>query len=157
MSKVIKYLDDLLNEKMWSGSVETKWEPKEGFFEQSAEKIASGLKRNSKDLKQAMSRLNFYINRGGKNLSKEDKARLENAKEKLHTLYESVVTESEKREPATAEDEEGKKFRVYNIGVSWVALIPEEGEVSDKIKVPIGDFWEDYTVYDIKGKKITRN
>lgn len=76
-----------LDEKYWVKSVDTKWEPKEGFFEQSAEKIASGLKRASKDLKQAMSRLNFYINRAGKNLSAETKKTLELAKEKLHRLY----------------------------------------------------------------------
>jgi len=78
----------VINEKMWSGNVSTKWEPKEGFFTQSAEKIASGLKRASKDLKQAMSRLNFYRNRSGSNLSAEDKKRLELAKEKLRKLYE---------------------------------------------------------------------
>lgn len=159
--KIIKYLGDLLlNEKMWSGDVETKWEPKEGFFNQSAEKIASGLKRNSKDLKQAMSRLNFYINRGGENLSAEDKSRLENAKEKLRTMYESMVTEASEGttspEPTTAKNSSGKKFRIYNISASWVALIPEDGEVSDKIKVPIGDFWEDYTAYDSEGKEIKK-
>jgi hypothetical protein len=71
----------------WSGKVATKWEPKEGMFKQSAEKIAGYLKRASKDLKQAMSRLNFYINRAGDNLTSKDKARLELAKEKLRNLY----------------------------------------------------------------------
>lgn len=88
--KVMEYLDTMLNEKMWSGDVKTKWHPKEGFFDQSAEKIAAVLKRNSKDAKQAMSRLNFYINRAGKNLSPADKARLENAKKKLESVNESV-------------------------------------------------------------------
>ena len=86
MSKITDYLD-LLLEKKWSAKVETKQEPKEGFFKQSAEKIAAGLKRNSKDLKQAASRLNFFKNRAGKNLDAKDKARLELAKEKLHALY----------------------------------------------------------------------
>lgn len=61
---------------------------------------------------------------------------------------------SKVKEPVTAEDYEGKKFSVYNISHSWVALIPEDGEVSDKIMIPIGDFYEDYTLYDIKGKRI---
>lgn len=80
---------DVINEakKKWSGEVETSWEPKEGFFKQTASKIASGLKKNSKNLKQAMSRLNFYINRAGKNLSDKDKDRLENAKDALKKLY----------------------------------------------------------------------
>jgi hypothetical protein len=37
-----------------------------------------------------MSRLNFYINRAGSNLSKKDKARLEEAKKLLQKLYESI-------------------------------------------------------------------
>ena len=68
-------------------SVETKWSPPEGFFEKSSEAVAKGLKSASKDLKQAMSRLNFYINRAGKNLSDEDHSRLEAAKTKLSALY----------------------------------------------------------------------
>ena len=205
---IVQNLQTLLNEKkMWSAKVETEWHPKEGFFSQSAEKIASGLKRASNDLKQAMSRLNFYKNRAGKNLSAEDKARLDAAKEKLHSLYECVneakekehyghewivdcpkcgkftavqkgepticpkckttdidtaraVNESKKDavtarpEPVTAEDAEGKKYRIYEMGVSWVALIPKKGDVSDKIKIPVGDLYEEYNLYDIKGKLV---
>lgn len=76
-----------LTEKKWSAEVETSWKPKEGFFTQSAPKIASGLKANSRDLKQAMSRLNFFINRAGAKLSKDDFERLERAKVLLHNLY----------------------------------------------------------------------
>ena len=76
-----------LYEKKWSSEVSTKWKPHEGFFTQSATKIASELKANSKDLKQAMSRLNFYINRAGKNLSADDYDRLQRAKDKLSKLY----------------------------------------------------------------------
>jgi len=35
----------------------------------------------------AMSMLNFYINRAGKNLDKEDKQRLEQAKDELRKLF----------------------------------------------------------------------
>lgn len=84
---ILKQLMALVEEK-WSADVTTHWTPKEGFFTQSAEKIASGLARNSKDLKQAMSRLNFYVNRAGKNLDADDKARLELAKEKLRKKFE---------------------------------------------------------------------
>lgn len=76
-----------IKEEKWSGDVKTKWDPPEGFFKQSSGKIASGLKSASKDLKQAMGRLNFYINRAGKNLSDDDQDKLESAKEKLHSLY----------------------------------------------------------------------
>lgn len=80
-----------ISEKKWSADVPTKWEPPEGFFKQSAEKIASGLKAAAPDLKTAMERLNFYINRAGKNLSGEDKSRLEAAKDKLSKMYEDVA------------------------------------------------------------------
>ena len=81
---------DLQEKKVnkWSGKVKEKEGifPK-GFFTQSAEKIAKGIKSRSDSLKQSMSRLNFFINREGKNLSVSDKKRLEKAKEKLHKLY----------------------------------------------------------------------
>jgi hypothetical protein len=72
---------------LWSGDVKTHWHPEEGFFEQSSEKIAEGLKSASDGLAQAMYRLDFYINRAGTNLSAEAKAKLEKAKEILHGLY----------------------------------------------------------------------
>jgi hypothetical protein len=82
--------------KKWSADVKTKWSPPRGFFSQSASQIASGLKAASKDTAQAMSRLNFYINRAGANLSEKDKKRLESAKKKLmgesiHNLFDSVA------------------------------------------------------------------
>ena len=86
--KHVKLFEEYVSEKKWSGEVETHFKPEEGIFTKGANEIAKYLKDNSKDLKQAMSRLNFYINRGGKNLSSEDKARLEKAKEELHNLYE---------------------------------------------------------------------
>lgn len=43
----------------------------------------------------------------------------------------------------------GKKFRIYDMGVSWATLIPEDGDVEDKIKMPIGDLHEEYDLYDI--------
>lgn len=79
-----------LDDAYWSGGVKTKWHPPEGFFKQSADKIAKGLKTASESLKQAMSRLNFYINRAGKGLTKEDRGRLASAKDKLQALYADV-------------------------------------------------------------------
>ena len=71
----------------WSADVQEKWHPEEGFFEQSSEKIAEGLKNASDSLVQAVDRLDFYINRAGSNLQFEDKARLEKAKSILDELY----------------------------------------------------------------------
>ena len=59
----------------------------EDFFKGQPNTIAQGLKSKSDDFQQAMSRLNFYINRGGKNLSSQDKQRLEQAKDALYRLY----------------------------------------------------------------------
>lgn len=58
-------------------------------------KIAQSLKRSAEASKRrkadpfrsAMSMLVFYINRAGKNLSKEDHARLEKAKDELRKVF----------------------------------------------------------------------
>lgn len=78
----------LIAADLWSRDVKPTWKAPTGFFTRSADQIASGLKANSDDLQQAMSRLNFYINRAGSNLSATDRSRLESAKEKLRALYE---------------------------------------------------------------------
>ena len=44
-------------------------------------------RRKSDPYRSAMSMLTFYINRAGKNLPKERKARLEKAKDELRDLY----------------------------------------------------------------------
>lgn len=85
MEKIIAALEIL--SKKWSSNVDTKWEPPEGLFTKPASEIAKVLKANSKDLSQAMSRLNFYINRAGSNLSPKDKKRLDKAVKELHNLY----------------------------------------------------------------------
>ena len=71
----------------WSHEVDTKWHPPAGFFEQSAEAIAKGLKEASDSHAQAMDRLNFYINRAGDNLTGERRAVLEKAKQLLEKMY----------------------------------------------------------------------
>lgn len=76
-----------LNEKLWSGDIEAKWSPPTGFFTKPASEIARGLKAASKDYAQASRRLNFYINRGGKNLTADDRSRLESAKVALRKAY----------------------------------------------------------------------
>lgn len=59
-------------------------------------KIAASLKRSAERStrrkgtvhQSAMSMLNFYLNRAGKNISSEQKQVLEEAKKKLHDLFE---------------------------------------------------------------------
>jgi ferritin-like protein/outer membrane lipoprotein SlyB len=77
-------------DKDWSDDVDTKWTPPEGLFENgTAKEIAKAEKDGHKDLKSAMASLNFYINRAGKNLSKERLEVLEDAKDELRELYNS--------------------------------------------------------------------
>jgi len=100
--KLMEGLETALDEEKWVKGVETKWSPPEGFFKQDAGKIASGLMSASKDKAQAMERLNFYINRAGKNLSDEDKSRLEDAKKKLSAMGEDVEEISEAKAGAAS-------------------------------------------------------
>jgi hypothetical protein len=65
------------------------------FKKSSPKKIAKSLKRSSTKSKRkkgtpyqsAMSMLNFYINRGGKNLSASQKKTLEKAKKELKKVF----------------------------------------------------------------------
>ena len=67
----------------------------EGLFTRSAREIADGLKKAVLDsdrtkgtkFQSAMSMLNFYMNRAGKNLSEADKQRLDQAKIELRKLF----------------------------------------------------------------------
>lgn len=68
----------------------------EGLFTRSSMEIAQGLKKaveeSTRPMKSkaesAMDMLNFYINRAGDNLTPEDRARLEQAKVDLRSLFE---------------------------------------------------------------------
>lgn len=83
----IDQIKECLAEAKWSAEVQTKWTPPEGLFKKSADAIAKHLKSASDSHRQAASRLSFYINRAGKNLSAEEKARLKGAEAKLKALY----------------------------------------------------------------------
>ena len=68
---------------------------KDIFKSKDPNKIASSLKHSAEEshkrkaspFQSAMSMLNFYENRAGKNLSKREKAPLEKAKNKLRKLF----------------------------------------------------------------------
>lgn len=61
-------------------------EPKE--IAASLKRSAEASKRRKADpFRSAMSMLVFYINRAGKNLSQEDRARLEKAKDELRMAF----------------------------------------------------------------------
>jgi hypothetical protein len=66
-----------------------------GLFTRSSKEIAQGLKNavlessrtKGTKFQSAMSMLNFFINRAGRNLKKEDKKRLEQAKVELRKIF----------------------------------------------------------------------
>ena len=67
-------------------SVFTKDSPR-GIAESLKRSAEHSKRRKSDPYRSAMSMLTFYINRAGKNLSEQRKARLEKAKEELRELY----------------------------------------------------------------------
>jgi len=85
--------------KYWSGEVTKKsiaLELEEGVFTwKDPIKIAASLQKSAEDstrrkaspFQSAMSMLNFYINRAGKNLNPEQKEILEKAKVELRRLF----------------------------------------------------------------------
>jgi hypothetical protein len=84
----------------WSSKVKTKYSPPEGLFTKDASTIATQLANDSTDLKQAMSRLNFYLNRAGKNLPSERKTEIEKAKKLLNQKFNESNDLLEKWMPA---------------------------------------------------------
>jgi hypothetical protein len=85
--------------KKWSAGVTANSDAmdleKDVFKSKDPDKIAASLKhsaetsdrRKASPFQSAMSMLNFYENRAGKNLSKTQKAPLEKAKNKLRKLF----------------------------------------------------------------------
>ena len=97
--------------KRWSAKVTTdSTKPGPGLFKKSAKAIAEGLAKTSVSPEgpgQGMRMLNFYENRGGKNLSAERKQALENAKKILHQKVEE--SRPKKSEKKTASKKSTKK------------------------------------------------
>ena len=84
----MKHLKEYIVIEKQLSDVKSKWHPEEGLFlKKDPEYIADYLIKNSKDLKQAMSRLVFYMNRAGENL--ENKTVLDKAKELIHNKVEN--------------------------------------------------------------------
>lgn len=87
--QVLQAATRLIKAEKWVKDVKPKHGAvPEGTFEKSAEDIAKTLKRVSDSHKQASSRLSFYRNRAGENLSKEQKDKLAKAADILRKLYE---------------------------------------------------------------------
>jgi tRNA(Arg) A34 adenosine deaminase TadA len=89
----------MTTKKKWSAKVDTdSTHPDEGLFSKGASAIAKALaskKVSPKGPASGMRMLNFYINRAGKNLSKERHAELEKAKIKLS----EIIAEQKAKSP----------------------------------------------------------
>jgi hypothetical protein len=103
---MLTYSEEAAKAKKWSDKVteKKKWHSPEGLFKKSAQIIAETLKKESDDYKQASSRLNFFINRAGDNLSKQDKKKLELAKLILKGLYDKEKEKPKKKTRVSKEN-----------------------------------------------------
>ena len=97
----------------WSADVKTdSTKPAPGLFKQSGKAIAAGLAKKSVSPKgpgQAVRMLNFYENRGGRNLSSERKGALETAKRLLHGKVEAQAAQKAPAKKTPAKKVPGKK------------------------------------------------
>lgn len=103
----------MTTKKKWSAKVDTdSTHPDEGLFNKSAAAIAKALaskKVSPKGPASGMRMLNFYINRAGKNLSKERHAELEKAKTKLSDIIAKQKSEAPKATAKKATKKAAKK------------------------------------------------
>ncbi|KAA0210621.1 MAG: hypothetical protein OZ913_00730 [Ignavibacteriaceae bacterium] len=74
-------------EEHWSKKIIVFWNPPLGFFDESAENIAHGLKDDSVSLAQAIERIDTYISRNESKISGDTILRLNKAKELLYKLF----------------------------------------------------------------------
>jgi hypothetical protein len=75
-------------EEKWANKVKEKFHPPEGTFKTSPENIAKVISQNwTAGLKTTMARLNFFLNRGGKNVPPEIRKKVEKAKEIVENHY----------------------------------------------------------------------
>ena len=79
MYTISEYLRSITAKKDWSEAVKTHPLHQKGLFKQSPETIAKKMSDISKGKKQAIERIQFYINRAGKNLPKDRRGTLERA------------------------------------------------------------------------------
>ncbi len=90
---VIDKIERLIEEaeekvEKWSNKVKEKFHPPEGTFSKPPKEIARIISQNKKASYQtAMSRLNFFLNRGGENIDPVMRAGVERAKEELRKMY----------------------------------------------------------------------
>lgn len=99
--------------KRWSAKVTTdSTKPAPGLFKKSGKAIAEGLAKKSVSPDgpgQAVRMLNFYENRGGKNLSSERRGALETAKRLLHEKVEAKSSTKKSAKKTSAKKASAKR------------------------------------------------
>ena len=121
----------VITEKQWSGKVETKKTPPKGLFADGTKaEICKWLKDNHKDYAGAMSALNFYINRAGRNLDVTRRAALEACKDELRKAY----GVKEALEPFDIQLLRRMAGLATESSASVLVVEKEEDEVRDKAK-----------------------
>jgi hypothetical protein len=88
--------------KKWSKKIKTSWEPPEGLFKQDPKTIAYAVASDSKDLRQAVQRIQFYVNRAGSNLSTERKRTMDRAKDYVRFLFDNPSSLAQVRRSSIA-------------------------------------------------------
>jgi hypothetical protein len=117
----MKTFKEFMNEEKWSKEVDVKKHPKEKLFSNgSAKELADWAIKSHKDLRSSMAALSFYVNRGGSNVSKEVKDKVEEAKKLVHKHY--GVSESEVLDEASVASITNllKDLEEFHLGMSDV-------------------------------------
>lgn len=76
-----------LFEEFWSQHVKSSWHPPKGLFASGdVDRIAKQAHKDSRSYKQAVSRINFYYNRAGKNIP-DGRTKAKAILKKIKSLY----------------------------------------------------------------------
>jgi hypothetical protein len=81
----------------WTHTVKAQWHPNPGLFKQSAKVIAKTVADSSRDLKQAMNRVQYYETRAGANLTPANRKNIEAAKKELRRYFGANLAASPQR------------------------------------------------------------
>lgn len=106
MTSLKSYLFEGKKDGEWVDSVKTKQKPPKGLFaDGTAQEIADWVIENHDDAKTAIASIDFYMNRGGKNISQDRLFVLRKAKRKVERALEPKLEESKLMEVKDSYDD----------------------------------------------------
>jgi len=141
----VKTLLQKLEEENWIDKVKTKWHPPEGLFTKDPETIAKTIAKASKDLKQAVARVNFFYNRYGCSGERRNDPICKKREKVLKLLHKYFKKESE-------EDLRNKVIISYD-GKSYDITFYSGHVISFKDRKAFLQFLEENDVVSEDGKK----